>query len=167
LTCCNSHSSGNDNFAVDSDEAQRMLEIFPGLSQLARENRQFLARAVTWCAQQGIRQFLDIGSGLPTAQNTHQAAQAADPACRVVYADNDPVVLRHAIALLSGPRVAAVEGDLASPAAIMADPAVRRLIRPGEPTGLILAMVLHFFDAGAAGKIMAVLAGWLAPAAAW
>src|SRR5690348_15346080 len=83
---------GKDNFAADRAEAGRLLEIYPQLPRLARENRLFLARAVTWLAAQGIGQFLDIGSGLPTAQNTHQAAQAVNPACRVVYADYDPLV---------------------------------------------------------------------------
>ena len=127
-----------------SSRPERLLQIHPQLPQLARENRLFLGRAVRWLARQGIRQFLDIGSGLPRAENTHQAAQAVDPSCRVVYADNDPVVVGHATALL-------------------AHPVVARLITPGEPVGLIMAMVLHFFEAATAGKIVAVLTDWLAP----
>jgi SAM-dependent methyltransferase len=154
---------GKDNFAADRSEAERLIGIYPKLPLLARENRAFQARAVTWLAQQGIRQFLDIGSGLPTAHNTHQAAQAVDPSCRVAYADNDPVVVRHAIALLSGDRVSAFQADLADPAALTAHPALAGLIEPDQPTGLILALVLHFFEATAAEKIMAGLIDWLAP----
>jgi SAM-dependent methyltransferase len=154
---------GKDNFGADRVEAERLLKVYPRLRQLARENRLFLARAVAWLAGQGIGQFLDIGSGLPTVQNTHEAAQAVNPACRVVYADNDPMVVAHARALLSGSGVEAVNADLADPAGIIADPVAGTLIRPGEPTGLILAMVLHFFEAEAASKIVTALADWLAP----
>jgi S-adenosyl methyltransferase len=154
---------GKDNFEADRAEAERLLAVYPLLRDRARENRLFLSRAVAWLAAHGIRQFLDVGAGLPTAENTHQAAQAVDPACRVVYADNDPVVLTHARALLSGPGVAAVEGDLRDPAAILADPAVEQLIRPGEPTAVILAMVLHFLDAGTAAKITEAFTRWLTP----
>ena len=118
---------------------------------------------MTWLAGQGIGQFLDIGSGLPAAHNTHEAAQAVSPWCRVVYADNDPTVVVHARALLSGSGVGAINADLADPAGIVTDPIVGRLIRPGEPTGLILAMVLHFFEDEAASKIITALTDWLAP----
>jgi SAM-dependent methyltransferase len=154
---------GKDNYAADRDEAGRLLQIYPLLGERARENRLFLARAVAWLAKVGIGQFLDVGAGLPTAQNTHQIAQQVNPACRVVYADNDRVVVRHAQALLAGTGVAAIEADLADPAAVIADPQVRELIDPGEPTGLILAMVLHFFGAPAATAIVQGFVRWLAP----
>jgi S-adenosyl methyltransferase len=154
---------GKDHFTADRAEADMLTGIVPALPRLARENREFLARAVTWLARQGIRQFLDIGSGLPTADNTHQAARRVDPSCRVVYADHDPVVVGHATAILAGDEVAAIQADLADPTALLADPAVTRLIRPDEPTGLVLALVLHFFEAPVAEKIMADLTGWLAP----
>lgn len=154
---------GKDNYAADRAEAERLLAICPELRELAKENRQFQERAVTRLAGQGIRQFLDIGSGLPTARNTHQVAQDADPSCRVVYADNDPVVLAHARALLAGSGVGAVQGDLADPAALLADPGLLKLIDPGAPAAVILGMVLHFFDAATAGNITATVAGWLAP----
>lgn len=137
---------GKNNFAADRDQAERMLAVYPLLGQRVRENRLFLAKAVSWLARQGVRQFLDIGSGLPTARNTHEIAQDVDPACRVVYVDCDPVVVNHAVALLSGPNVAAIEGDLRDAGTILADPEVVRLIRSDEPLGLILASVLHFFD---------------------
>lgn len=154
---------GKDNFAADRDEAERLAGLYPRLPGLARENRGFLAQAVTWLAGQGIRQFLDIGSGLPTACNTHQAAQAVDSSCRVVYADIDPVVVGHATAVLAGDGVAAIEADLASPQDLLSRLEAGRLIRPSEPTVLILALVLHFFEASAAEKIMRELTRWLAP----
>jgi len=137
---------GKDNFEADRQEALRLLAVYPLMAKLARDDRQFLGRAVTWVAGQGIRQFLDVGSGLPTAQNTHQAAQAADPGARVVYADNDPVVVAHARARLAAPGVEAIEGDLRDPMGILGDPIVCKLIRPDEPACVVLALVLHFFD---------------------
>ena len=148
---------GKDHFAADRAEAERLLTVYPRLRERAQENRQFLVRAVAWLAEQGIRQFLDIGSGLPTAQNTHEIAQAVDPACRVVYVDYDPVVMTHARALLTGVDVDAVEGDLRDPVAILSHPEVRNLVRHDEPVGLILAMVLHFFDADTARGITVML----------
>jgi hypothetical protein len=106
---------GTDNFEADRQEAERLLRVYPGLDRLARENRLFLRRAVHWLATDcGIRQFLDIGSGLPTASNTHEVAQAAVPDSRVAYVDNDPMVVLHAAALLADGRdVIAVRGNAA------------------------------------------------------
>jgi len=156
---------GKDNFAADRAEAERMLAVYPRLPELARDNRLFLARAVEWLAGRGIRQFIDIGSGLPTAQNTHEIAQTAHASCRVVYADSDPVVVSHAAALLATDpaTTAAVRGDLTRPSAILADPAVRRLIRLDEPVAVILAMVLHFLDAATAGDVTRIIAQAIAP----
>src|ERR1700759_750786 len=98
---------GTDNFDVDRGEAERMIERFPAMATVVQENRRFLARAVGWLAGQGIRQFLDIGPGLPTPPNTHPVAPGVDPACRVVYVDNDPAVAARAQALLAGTGVAA------------------------------------------------------------
>jgi O-methyltransferase involved in polyketide biosynthesis len=154
---------GKDNFAVDRDEADRLLQAYPLLPARAQENRLFLARAVSWLAEQGIRQFVDVGPGLPTAQNTHQIAQAVDPGCRVAYVDYDPVVVTHARALLGGHGVTAIESDLRDPAAIFSHPDVGRVIRPGEPVGLVLAMVLHFFAAQAVSEIMRTAARSIAP----
>ena len=105
---------GKDNFQADRDQAERLLMVCMGAIQLARENRLFLARAVAWMAGQGIRQFLDVGSGLPTADNTHEVAQSVDPTCRVVYVDNDPMVVLRVQVMLTGPGVAAASGDLAA-----------------------------------------------------
>ena len=154
---------GKDNFAADRDEADRLLQVYPLLPAKARENRRFLARAVNWVAEQGIRQFADLGSGMPTAQNTHQIAQAVDPSCRVVYVDNDPVVVTHARALLSGHGVTAIECDLSDPAVIFGHPDTARVIRAGEPLGLILTMTLHFFAAHAVSAIMRTIVRSIPP----
>ena len=155
---------GTDNFPADRAEAERMLTLYPELPELARDNRQFLARAVAWLAGQGIRQFIDIGSGLPTAQNTHQIAQKADPGCRVVYVDRDPMVVSHAAALLAGDgSTTALLGDLASPDAILAHPVLTRLVRLEEPVAVILAAVLHFFPPPAACGITAAITRVISP----
>lgn len=154
---------GKDNFAADRDEAERLLQAYPLLPAKARENRLFLARAVNWLAEQGIRQFVDVGPGLPTAQNTHQIAQAVDPGCRVAYVDYDPVVAAHARALLGDDGFTTIESDLRDPASIFSHPDMGRVIQPGEPVGLVLAMVLHFFAAQAVSEIMRTVVRSIAP----
>jgi SAM-dependent methyltransferase len=156
---------GTDHFQADRDEAERLLQTNPDLRRLARENRLFLRRAVHWlAADRGLRQFLDIGSGLPTASNTHEVAQAAAPDTVVAYADKDPAVVVHAARLLAGGHgVAAVRGDAAEPAAILADPRVSPLVQPGRPAAVILAAVLHFFALADARRIITELAGLVAP----
>src|SRR5258708_9749371 len=106
---------GKANFAVDREAAQAAIAAFPGIIRGVRANRAFLGRAVRFlAAEAGVRQFLDIGTGLPTADNTHNVAQRIAPDCRVVYADNDPIVLAHARALLAGANgtTAYVDADL-------------------------------------------------------
>jgi hypothetical protein len=156
---------GKDNFAADREEAERMLQISPNLRALARNNRQFLRCAVQWLAADcGIRQFLDVGSGLPTARNTHDVAQAAAPDCRVAYVDYDAAVVLHAQQLLAdGHDVIAVRGDAADPAAILADPRVSTLVQPGRPSAVILAAVLHFFALADACRIVGEFAGLATP----
>jgi O-methyltransferase involved in polyketide biosynthesis len=154
---------GKDNFAVDRTEAERLLQVCPLLPVRVRENWLFLARAVNWITDQGIGQFVDIGSGLPTAQNTHQIAQAVDPDCRVAYVDHDPVVVTHARARLSANGVTAIESDLRDPAGIVSHPDTEQVIRLGEPLGLILGMVLHFVNAQAVSEIMRTLVRSIAP----
>jgi hypothetical protein len=155
---------GKDNYAADRAEAARLLEVFPLLPLRARQNRLFLARAVSWLVRDcGVRQFIDIGCGLPTVQNTHQVARGADAGCRVAYVDRDPVVICHARALLSAPGVIAVPGDLADPAGILADPALGEVIDLAEPAAVIVAMVLHFMDAATARGITGAITGALAP----
>jgi hypothetical protein len=157
---------GKDNYAADRAEAARLLALYPDLRQKARENRLFLAAAARWLAAEcGIRQYLDLGSGLPAdGSNTHQVVHAVSPACGVAYVDIDPVAVAHADALLAkSKRVQAVRGDLADPAAILAEEKVRRVIDLSEPVTVILAMVLHFFDAETAAQIVAGYMAAVAP----
>jgi SAM-dependent methyltransferase len=154
---------GKDNFPADRAEAERLIAVYPQIPLLARQSRLFLTRAVQWTAKQGVTQFLDLGCGLPTGRNTHEIAQAVHPDCRVVYVDADPVVLSHARALLRGPGVTAIHGDLGEPSEILADLRARHLINLAEPTVVILGMVLHFFDAATARDIVATFARAVTP----
>ena len=154
---------GKDNYAADRAEAERLIAVYPRLPFLARQSRLFLARAVQWLAKQGVTQFLDLGCGLPTGQNTHEIAQAVYPDCRVVYADADPIVVAHAQALLQGPGVTAIRGDIGEPDAILAEVRAQRLVNLAEPTAIVLAMVLHFFDAATASEIVTTFARAVTP----
>jgi len=155
---------GKDNFAVDRELAQRMLEVHPPSAQMARENRRFLGRAVSYVTACGIRQFIDVGAGLPTAVNTHDIAQEVAPEARVAYVDNDPVVISHARSLLAkSPGVIAVPGDMRDPERILADTGLTDLIDLAEPACVILSGVLHFVDAGTARDVTAAFARALAP----
>ncbi|MCO8273551.1 SAM-dependent methyltransferase [Actinoplanes sp. TRM 88003] len=141
---------GKDNFAVDRESGDQIAAVFPTIRTTARENRGFLRRAVTHLTTEGgQRQFLDIGTGLPTADNTHQVAQRNAPDARVVYVDNDPMVLAHARALLTSTRegrTAYLEADLREPGKILADPTVRDVLDFDRPVTLMLIAVLHFID---------------------
>jgi hypothetical protein len=155
---------GKNSFEADRVEAERLLAIYPLLQDRARENRMFLARAVAWLArEQGIRQFLDVGAGLPTAQNTHQVAQGQASDCRVAYVDYDPVVAAHAAALLCERNAVAILGDMRAPASILAHPDVLGLINLGQPVGLIMTLTLHFVDASTAAAIVAAFTSAIAP----
>jgi hypothetical protein len=155
---------GKDNYPADRAEAARLVEIEPSLPVLARANRLFLSHAVHWLARCGVRQFLDLGCGLPVAQNIHQVAHAVSPACRVVYVDNDRVAAVHAAALLAGGSdlVDSMRADLADPAAVLARPEVTGTLDLGRPVAVIFGMVLHFLSAPHAAKIVAGYAGALA-----
>ncbi len=137
---------GKDNFAADRAVGDRVLDVLPEVAVVARMTRGYLRRTVEALAgEYGIRQFLDIGSGLPTADNTHQVAQRVAPESRVVYVDNDPVVIRHAAALLNSTpegRCDCVEADLRDPEAILADAA--RTLDLSKPVAVLLFQVLHF-----------------------
>jgi hypothetical protein len=154
---------GKDNFAADRELAARLLKLSPGLRAGAAENRGFLIRAVDWVARQGIDQFIDFGSGLPTMRNTHEVARDVDPAARVAYLDNDPVVIAHARALLSGAGVIALPGDLREPDAILGSPELAEAIDLRAPACLLLCAVLHFVDAETARAVTATLTRALAP----
>ena len=139
---------GKNHFAADRQVADAALSHWPSGRIGLRENRRFLGRAVRYLASEaGVRQFLDIGSGLPTTANVHEIAQAVDPSCQVVYVDSDPMVLVHARALLtSAPegRTAYIQADLKSPLDILSSPVVRSVIDFGQPVALMLIAVLHF-----------------------
>ena len=137
---------GKDNFAADRDAGQRLLTAVPGAAKAARDNRTFLARAVRFLAEEaGIRQFLDIGTGLPAQGHVHEIAQHADRRARVLYCDNDPLVVVHANALLADNRtVAAVQADLRDPGHLFALPKTRTLLDLDEPLAVLLVAVLHF-----------------------
>jgi hypothetical protein len=139
---------GKDNFAADRAVAAEVLDSWGSVRTGVRENRAFLGRAVRYLAgEAGISQFLDIGTGLPSANNVHEVAQAVNPEARVVYADNDPIVLTHARALLaSGPKgvTTYLDADIRDPQAILSDPVTRETLDFSQPIGLILVAVLHF-----------------------
>ena len=155
---------GKDNFAADRELAEKMLAIHPVTAQMARENRQFLGRAVSYVAARGVRQFIDVGAGLPTVLNTHDIARHTEPDARVAYVDNDPVVISHARSLLArSPGVIAVPGDMRDPGSILADPGLTGLVDLAEPACVILSGVLHFAGPAAARDIAAAFAGAIAP----
>jgi hypothetical protein len=136
---------GSHNFAVDRQAARRLLAVLPDHWRAVRENRAFLRRAVTLLLDAGVRQFLDIGSGMPTVGSVHEIARRHDPAARVVYVDVDPVVVEQARALLAGdPGATAIQANLRDPGAILRHPETRRLIDFRRPVGLLLVAVLHF-----------------------
>ncbi|MGI5227747.1 SAM-dependent methyltransferase [Actinoallomurus sp. CA-142502] len=137
---------GKDNFAVDREAAEQVLSAAPEVRILAQENRAFLGRAVRYlAAEAGIRQFIDVGTGLPTRGNVHEVAQAVDPTARVVYIDNDPIVRAHANALLpSDGTTTVIEADMRDPGPILDHPDLHRLIDFTEPVAVLFMSVLHF-----------------------
>ncbi|WP_188191390.1 SAM-dependent methyltransferase [Nonomuraea sp. SYSU D8015] len=157
---------GKDNFAIDRQVAEEALKIAPDAREAGRANRTFLRRAVRYMvAEAGLRQLLDIGSGLPTQGNVHEIAQAAAPEARVVYVDNDPVVLAHARALLATDDVTTVvDGDLRRPGEILENPEVTGFLDFSRPVGLLLVSVLHHInDDEDPGGVTARLRERLAP----
>lgn len=153
---------GKDNFEADREMARRLLEGYPATAQLARDGRAFLGRAVLWAAEQGIGQFLDLGAGLPTQENTHQIARSVNPDARVCYVDNDPMAVMHANALLAQPDgIAATRADLADTDAVLADARVQQVIDMSEPVCVIMAAVLHFYSAETARRIAQAYIGHL------
>ena len=157
---------GKNHFAADRELADKVLATTPSARTAARENRAFLGRAVRFlAAEAGIRQFLDIGTGLPTTSSVHQVAQAIIPSARVVYTDNDPLVLAHARALLtSSPegRTAYIQADLRQPESILASPVAREVLDFSQPVALMLAAILHFLpDSDNPGEVLATLLGAL------
>jgi SAM-dependent methyltransferase len=139
---------GKDNYATDREAALALAAAIPGAPRAARDNRAFLRRAVHFLAAgAGISQFLDIGTGLPTRGSVHEIARAVNQDARVVYADNDPVVVAHARALLArAPGVIAVEGDVRYPRHLLTSREVRDHIDLAQPVAVLLVAVLHFVD---------------------
>jgi O-methyltransferase involved in polyketide biosynthesis len=155
--------NGKDNFAADREVAERLMAVAPLAAEVTRENRQFLARAVAWAASQGIRQFIDLGCGMPTKPNTHETARAIVPDAQVAYVDNDPVVLSHLRALTAkgNPGVTVVDGDVREAAAILK--AVAAGIDLSAPACLLMGFLLHFFAPDAARDLVARYVAVLAP----
>ena len=158
---------GKDNFEADRRAAEAAIAAYPALPLLARANRAFLGRAVEYAAGLGIRQFLDIGTGIPAVGSTTEVARRVAPDARVVYVDNDPIVATHTRALLAGHRsghTTVLEADLRDPGAILADPGLKQAVDLGEPVALMLVAVLHFVrDDEGADEIVATLRDALAP----
>jgi hypothetical protein len=139
---------GKDNFAADREAAERIAKAFPEARDGVRHNREFLGNAVAHLAGEvGLRQFVDIGAGLPTQQNVHEVARSVAPDSRTVYIDNDPIVCVHGRALLADdPSVAIVQGDLRHPAELVNQVAESGLINCAEPVGVLMVAVLHFLE---------------------
>jgi hypothetical protein len=156
---------GSHNFAVDREFADRVLRAMPDASTAAQENRAFLRRAVRYLCGLGIRQFIDLGSGIPTVGNVHEVAQSVDPTAAVVYVDIDPVAYAHSRAILSdNPHATVIRADLRQPAEVLADPQLRAHIDFDQPVGLLLVAVLHFLsDEEHPADIVAAYAGAIAP----
>ncbi|MFI0816392.1 SAM-dependent methyltransferase [Streptomyces sp. NPDC021098] len=158
---------GKDNYVADRQAAAKVLTLWPGVMVAARTNRAFMQRAVRFlAAERGIRQFLDIGTGIPTRPNLHEVAQSVAPECRVVYADNDPIVLAHAQTLLSSRpegRTAYVDANVADPDTILSSPGVTEVLDLSQPVALSLCALLHFVPDdwephGIVGKLVDALA---------
>jgi hypothetical protein len=156
---------GRDNFPVDREAGEQVIAAIPNVREMARENRWFLQRVVRYlAAEAGIRQFIDIGTGIPTQGNVHEVVQAVAPDARVVYVDNDPIVHVHSDALLAGNSTTIVLGDLREPDAILDDPKLLKVIDFDEPVAILLVAILHFIthEDDAAG-IVARLRDAMAP----
>jgi len=136
---------GRDNYEVDREAAEQVLDTLPEMVPAALANRQFLRRSVTFLAESGIRQIIDIGTGIPTSPNTHEIAHAVSPDVRVAYVDNDPIVATHAGArLLGASNTGFFLGDLREPRTILDHPTIGRLIDFDRPVAVLLVAVLHF-----------------------
>ncbi|MBZ9599330.1 MULTISPECIES: SAM-dependent methyltransferase [Streptomyces] len=138
---------GSHNFEVDRQAARRAMEFMPGLPKIMQANRAFMRRAVRHAVAEGVTQFLDIGSGIPTFGNVHEIARAASPAARVVYVDHDPVAVAHSHAVLvDDEHTGVVAADLRKPKEILAAPEVAQLLDLDRPVALLLVAVLHFLE---------------------
>ncbi len=156
---------GSHNFAVDRKMARQAIELWPELPMIMQSNRAGLRRSVRYLVSQGITQFLDIGSGIPTEGNVHEVAQVASPQCRVVYVDIDPVAVAHSRVILEGnPHADIVQADLRDVVAIFEDPRVKRLLDLSQPLGVLMVAILHFVpDEADPANIVALYRKMVAP----
>src|SRR5216683_733661 len=157
---------GMTNYPADRAAAERALAVVPHGRQIARANRKFLVRAVKYLARNGVQQFIDLGTGIPTSPNVHEAARAIAPGARVVYIDNDPVVTLHNRALLppGDAWIAAIYGDIRNPRNITTHPVVREVIDFSRPVGVLFVAVLHFVaDSGDPYRSVAVFRDRIPP----
>lgn len=156
---------GKDNYEIDRQAAEEILRAWPDVRTAARANREFMQRSTRFLAEAGIRQFLDIGTGIPTEPNLHQIAQGVAPDSRVIYVDNDPLVLAHARALMTGSAPAAttyLEGDVTDPDSILCAPELAKVFDLTEPVGLSMIALLHFVE-GDVNRIISAFLDALAP----
>ncbi|MBO0856137.1 MAG: SAM-dependent methyltransferase [Nocardia sp.] len=140
---------GRDNYEADRIAGERTIQVHPTVRIMARQNRDFMLRAVRYLAGQGIDQFLDIGTGIPTEPNLHQAAQEINPTARVLYVDNDPLVLTFARALMAGTpegRTAYLHADLRQPDSILAAPELTETLDLSKPIAVSVVSILHFVE---------------------
>jgi hypothetical protein len=136
---------GYHNFAIDRRAAAQAIAIYPEFPLVMQANRAFLRRAVQFLVAQGIEQFLDIGSGIPTVGNVHEVVQASNPTARVVYVDHDPIAVAHSTAILGdNPRATIIQADARQPEQILGHPQTRHLLDSGQPLAVVLAFLLHF-----------------------
>ena len=156
---------GYHNFAIDRQAAEKAIAIYPDLPLVMQVNRAFLRRAVQYLVAQGVTQFLDIGSGIPTVGNVHEVAQAADPAARVVYVDSDPVAVAHGATILQdNAHAVTIQADARRPEDILAHPDVRSLLDFTGPVAVLLVALLHFvIDDAMAAHLVTTLREALAP----
>ncbi|HEY2579344.1 MAG TPA: SAM-dependent methyltransferase, partial [Streptosporangiaceae bacterium] len=148
---------GKDNYAVDRAAAAQFIELVPEVPRIARSNRQFLVRTVRFLAESGIRQFIDLGAGLPTTPNVHEVARSVIPDARVAYVDHDPIVLAYGNALFAtDDGVIVIGADARQPAAVLGDPGLAGLIDFGEPFAVLILALMHFVsDEENPGRIVA------------
>jgi hypothetical protein len=138
---------GKTNYAVDREAAQAVIRLFPAIETVARVNRSYMHRAVHFLTQQGVRQFVDVGTGIPTSPNLHDIAQSVAPECRIMYVDNDPIVLVYADALLDGApegRTAYIQADATQPEAVLAAVEDQDIVDFDQPVALSLHALMHF-----------------------
>ena len=153
---------GKDHFAADRQLAEQVKAALPGIVDHVQANRAFLGRAVRELARDGVDQFLDLGAGIPTSPNVHQVVQKVNPSARVVYVDNDPVVLANARALLAVNRLVRVaDSDLRDPTAVLTHPVITAHVDRSRPVAVVLGAVLHFLTDQQTAALLAAVAAYL------